>query len=295
MNTDTLTACPLCRSIRLRPLPVPGHWIGPEVFRGLALGLCRCRSCNFTFTNPRPDAQVLNRFYSGNTYVCHTEEGAGPTRGSHVLDFIGGPPKRLLDFGCGAGDLLAAAKASGWIASGYEPGTRGLETCVRRGLPVTNDLASIPDASADVITLVHVFEHLPDRSSTLSELRRMLSPGGCVYIEVPNIGSLRAKLAGMSSRFDERYRAFPIHLGYFSASHLSLLLHMHGWSIVRFTTLGFGVDQLVRRVRANPPQSIGRPAVEPLRGPRGLRRLVKSAFMSLGWGENLAVISRPAF
>jgi SAM-dependent methyltransferase len=49
------------------------------------------------------------------------------------------------------------------------------------------DLQSIdlPDASLDVVLTPHVLEHVPDTDKALSELFRVMKPGGHVFLQVP--------------------------------------------------------------------------------------------------------------
>ena len=43
----------------------------------------------------------------------------------------------------------------------------------------------LPDASVDVILTPHVLEHVPDTDRALSELFRVIAPGGRMYLQVP--------------------------------------------------------------------------------------------------------------
>ena len=44
---------------------------------------------------------------------------------------------------------------------------------------------ALPDASLDVLLTPHVLEHIPDTSSALAEIYRVLAPGGRMYLQVP--------------------------------------------------------------------------------------------------------------
>ncbi|MCA9272913.1 MAG: class I SAM-dependent methyltransferase [Phycisphaerales bacterium] len=64
--------------------------------------------------------------------------------------------------------------------------------------PVAGDMESrldFPDESFDIIACVEGIEHVMDRHRTLSELRRLLAPGGSLIITTPNLLSLRARVA----------------------------------------------------------------------------------------------------
>jgi hypothetical protein len=48
------------------------------------------------------------------------------------------------------------------------------------------------------------------------------------------------------ARFDERYRAYPIHLYYFGASSLRAMLERHGARVVATESYGLGIDERFR-------------------------------------------------
>jgi SAM-dependent methyltransferase len=58
--------------------------------------------------------------------------------------------------------------------------------------------ATLPAASFDLVSLLHVLEHVPDPRATLTEAHRLLKPGGVLLLALPNAGSLEAKLFGSS-------------------------------------------------------------------------------------------------
>lgn len=201
---EFVAACPVCQGQSFAPLPVPGRWIGVDVFGDLTaqLGLTRCRACRLVFTNPQPSAAGLKTFYSADTYACHEEDAShfAIAKAELILGKLSQcmppeAPRTLLDYGAGGGGFLRQARAKGWDVRGFEPAKAGLTTCRRAGLEVTDDLAQLPTQAFGLITMNHVFEHLADPGATLNLLRTYLAPGGRLYIEVPNARSLRASMS----------------------------------------------------------------------------------------------------
>lgn len=91
---------------------------------------------------------------------------------------------RLLDVGCGTGELVGAARASGIDATGVEPdlemaamaGERLRDVVVVGGLP---DLP-FPDGSFDDVIANFVLNHVDDPRAAARELARVTAPGGSV-------------------------------------------------------------------------------------------------------------------
>jgi SAM-dependent methyltransferase len=106
--------------------------------------------------------------------------------------------KKVLDFGCGRGDLLAQLYARGIPAQGLEFSQESARSTSARfaGEPLFQGVASAPDALADgsfdVVLLVEVIEHLLDDQipSALAEVHRLLAPGGRVVVTCPNAENL---------------------------------------------------------------------------------------------------------
>ena len=107
----------------------------------------------------------------------------------------------LLDFGSGKGKFASLAKKDGWQVRCVETAAGRAEYAKNiYGLDVDTRYYSGGKLFADefdVITLFHVLEHLPDPQNLLDELiDHNLAKDGLVVIEVPNINSLQARLAG---------------------------------------------------------------------------------------------------
>jgi hypothetical protein len=150
-----------------------------------------------------------------------------------------------------------------------------------------------------LITLHSVFEHVPDAAATLADIRPLLAPDGRVFILVPNAGSLRARLAlpTFSRRFgvDERHRAFPIHLTYYTSKTLCRTLRCSGFEAIDTFTVGMGIDEFwLRTSKTIESASESHTAQRSAQPSPRLRHKIRDAFLSLGLGESVATVSRIA-
>jgi SAM-dependent methyltransferase len=95
---------------------------------------------------------------------------------------------KVLDFGCGTGEVVTAGRAAGLDIIGADVFYGGAQT--RPGTAFTYEIRDgrIPfdDASFDLVTNNQVLEHVEDLEATLGELRRVLKPGGSMLSIFPS-------------------------------------------------------------------------------------------------------------
>ena len=96
--------------------------------------------------------------------------------------------KRVLEIGCGAGGMLGPLQSYGEVA-GLDIDHEYVAFCKARGF--TNVLCGsgyelpFADASFDLVCLFDTIEHIPDQELALREVRRVLRPGGSIFVSVP--------------------------------------------------------------------------------------------------------------
>ena len=138
------------------------------------------------------------------------------------------PGLRHLDVGCAEGTLLTLTRARGLEATGLEldswhaPFAREV-----RGLPVhstTLEAAPLVADSFDLVSFVHVLEHLFHPTRTLERAHQLLADGGLLYAEVPN---LNQPLPGLRRFFRHQ------HNFYFTANTLRSLVSRAGFVPLR--------------------------------------------------------------
>jgi len=86
-----------------------------------------------------------------------------------------GKDTRILDWGCGAGDLVTEGRAAGYDVVGCDFDASGLYLSA-----INAEDYRLPyvDRSIDVVISNQVLEHVMDYEGSLAELRRVLKPGG---------------------------------------------------------------------------------------------------------------------
>jgi methionine biosynthesis protein MetW len=132
-------------------------------------------------------------------------------------------PARVLDVGCGNGQMLSEYRRLGWQTYGVEPSESSAQQARQDGHEVFTGMlhdARYPDEFFDAVTMWDALEHIHNPREVMAEVYRVLRPGGRVYISVPNFGSWYGRA------FKDRWFMFtaPIHYYHYSSRTLAHLL-----------------------------------------------------------------------
>jgi SAM-dependent methyltransferase len=136
------------------------------------------------------------------------------------------PGDRALDLGCGAGEFTAVLADAGSEVVGVDVAEAALTRARSahpelefRRVPIEGPLP-LDDAAFDLVWSSEVIEHVADTARWLSEVRRVLAPGGRLLLTTPSHGRVRVALGGVE-RFSE-----PLgdHLHLYTQSSLRTLL-----------------------------------------------------------------------
>jgi SAM-dependent methyltransferase len=161
-------------------------------FDGQCFDYLRCRACRSVFVNPVPSDQTFAKMYAKSEYHdCHYSECGSPHYQSAVklLRRFANEGASVLDYGCGFGHFLAAARAGGFVATGVEFDADAAALAQRTsGCNVfcTAEFHAQPNALLfDVLHLGDVLEHLPYPAVIQLKLHSHLRPGGLLFVEGP--------------------------------------------------------------------------------------------------------------
>ncbi len=190
--------------------------------------------------------------------------------------------------------MLQQAKMAGWDPIGVEASSFAARYAEERTgcyvYPGTLQQAQFDDGMFDVVTLMDVIEHLADPRSLIDEIRRILRPGGVLFMTTPNFGSLFVKLYGANA-----YGIGPDeHASYFQPTTISRLLRQAGFT--RIVTgskdvYAHNLNRLIGRNRSAAPNSV-KSAFSDHKPLGTLRRLANRLLMRVPIGDKLLALAQ---
>ncbi len=227
--------CPLCGKSKAKVFSETDSF-------GFKVRYYLCQTCGFVFQNPGESAAADPAFYA-ETYRKLYQSTEEPTakdlrqqrlRAEYQLNLIQNHGVcrlwRALDIGASSGTLMQTInEAYGGEMIGVEPGNAYRKLAEEKGFklyPSLEQLQANETSKFDLVTIMHVLEHLEDPLGTLREIRTsLLDYRGFLLVEVPNFYA------------HESYEL--AHLTCFTEHTLSEMLKQAGFKIMHFRKHGY--------------------------------------------------------
>ncbi len=255
MTTESATSCRICGN-------VSGNRVvaAREMMFGTrdAFDYVECAACGCLQLVTPPDD--LSRYYSGSYYSF--KPSTPPKAWKRVLrrawlrhstgqpDWLGSaiaavrgpmiprewtqitraaPGSSVLDVGCGAGATLLQLREAGFTRlTGCDP---FIEQDFLAGgtVPVRKCFLGDMDGHFDLVMMHHSFEHMPDPRAVLTDVVRLLNPGGWCLIRIPVASSRAWKEYGIDWVQLDAPRHFFLH----TVASIALLAQQTGLRLAR--------------------------------------------------------------
>jgi SAM-dependent methyltransferase len=170
--------CAACGTLALEtPPPDLAKYYPPNYYsfqpRTGIYGFAKARQARHSFGQPDLIGRLVAMFLGPEGSVAALKQIQPPLQA------------RILDVGSGSGAFLQTLAGLGFVSLyGIDPFLPEAEVRGRGFLIERKSLAQT-EGVFDVITLNHVFEHMPDPLPTLQEIRRHLAPRGIALIRIP--------------------------------------------------------------------------------------------------------------
>jgi SAM-dependent methyltransferase len=129
------------------------------------------------------------------------------------------PGQRVLEIGCGRGEVGYLLRNDPLTYVGYEPATGLSDFGIRAGVSIVQEVYE-GGAKADAVVIDNVLEHVAQPRQLLETAAASLNPGGIVIVITPNVHDIRA----LSSAWRARHLWVPPdHINFFSEKDIASL------------------------------------------------------------------------
>jgi SAM-dependent methyltransferase len=235
-----ISHCPVCSGTEFKGyLTCKDYTVSQTEFE-----IVQCKSCDFVFTDPRPENKDLGEYYKSDAYISHSDSSAGlvnklykiarsfTLKSKYALVKSFAEQKGLLDVGCGTGAFLNYCAHKDLVVDGVEPDEDARKFVQNNHGILVHEEGQLKNWEAQkfsAITMWHVLEHVPDLNDRIQELKNLLDNSGRLFVAVPNYTS------GDANRYGKYWAAYdvPRHLWHFSPKSIRTLFNKHGFVLER--------------------------------------------------------------
>lgn len=219
----------------------------------------RCKNCQMVYVNPRFKESIAHDLYNEKDYtefykiklipsIDYRRNVLAVNKYNQIMRFFDKPGK-VMDIGCGLGEVLSVFQENGWdslgiefneFAAGYSRSEFGLKI----------DNKSIYDFDSsekyDLIMLWGVLEHFFEPKKVLEKIYELLKDDGLLVLEVPYADSILVRYYERTFKSVDRIIEGDRHIMLFSLNSFKEMTDKAGFSPIDMKSNGLDISTLNR-------------------------------------------------
>lgn len=252
-KSNGMQNCIACNSPMHEDHRVAKHFEFPDIFR-VSLTILRCDNCRLRRLDPIPTPKQYEIVYRDTYFSVQSGSDEGidyeKNRPDRIriyqhklerLEFWAPAARTLIDIGAGDGDFLNLCK-NRYDIHGLELSDYAVQQAKRKfGISIKQgpaDSITDFDRKFDIIHMHHVFEHLPDPTHFLQEVKKCMHDRSIFLFEVPHqFEELNFILRNLFRGPSSLKGLYAVHHPFFyTQSSLKRLLQNSGFDILNITS-----------------------------------------------------------
>jgi SAM-dependent methyltransferase len=164
-----------------------------------------------------------------------------------IISFLGTPAGKILDVGCGTGNLLVHAREKGWEVYGIDFDRDAVKAAKEvlgldqvEPVDLTEYHNKYPDRKFNLITFFDLFEHIDNHNQFADTIHEMLAANGYIAMSMPYRGG---------ARWLRPHDLPPRHLTHWDRSSLQKFWERHDFTVRYAARRSEGLRFLILKLR----------------------------------------------
>lgn len=219
----------------------------------------RCKNCGMVYVNPRLKETITHDLYHEPPYqefykiklipsIDYRKNVLAVRKFEQIAHYTKKPGK-VLDIGCGLGEVLSVFQENGWNCLGIEFNEFAANYATEKfHLNIINK--SIYDFEAsekfDLIMLWGVLEHFYNPQKILKKIFELLNDDGLLVIEVPSADSILVRYYERTHNMVDRIIEGDRHIMLFSVRGFQEMLEQTGFKPLTIVSNGLDISTINR-------------------------------------------------